>query len=262
MAIQSKEKTFVRPKKFLGQHFLINESIAARIADIAISEQNNPSVEYLEIGPGMGVLTQYLPKETWLCEVDSESVEYLRKNFPERNERILHKDFLNLNFHQYTKNSLVIVGNFPYHISTQIMFKILENRHQVLGVVGMFQKEVAERLAAKPGNKSYGILSVLLQAYYQVEYQFTVDASEFTPPPKVQSGVIRCVRYRKELIVAYEQLLKVVKIAFQTRRKTLRNSLKSLVGIPEELQTKYFSKRAEELSVEDFIELARYVEIK
>lgn len=235
-----------------------NEQIAAQIAQAALTFQD---ATLLEIGPGMGVLTKYLPKETWLCEVDGESVEYLRKYFSERKDHILHEDFLQLNVQQLTNKPLVIVGNFPYHISSQIMFKILENRYQVVGVVGMFQKEVAERLTASPARKSYGILSVLLQAYYRVEYLFTVDALEFTPPPKVQSGVIKAVRYRTELSVEYEQLLKVVKSAFQTRRKTLRNSLKSFVGIPLELQTNYFSKRAEELSVEDFIELARFVEI-
>jgi 16S rRNA (adenine1518-N6/adenine1519-N6)-dimethyltransferase len=214
----------------------------------------------LEIGPGMGVLTQFLLQKkctVFVAEIDSESVEYLQVNYPLLNDRIIG-DFLKLNFQDIFKEEFAVIGNFPYNISSQIVFKILENRHQIPEMTGMFQKEVAERIVAKKGSKIYGILSVLTQAYYQAEYLFTVHEKVFVPPPKVKSAVIRLQRYREDLEGIDDRLfVKIVKAGFNQRRKTLRNALKTL-GIPVSLESyEFLSFRAEQLSVQDFIEITR-----
>lgn len=246
----------VRAKKQLGQHFLNDLSIAQRIAD-ALCPTNYDTL--LEIGPGMGALTQFLlPQKTqlYLAEIDPESVLYLKEHYPSLANNIIEKDFLTLPLDQLFDGSLAIVGNFPYNISTQIMFKILEHKEQIPEMVGMFQKEVAERICATHGNKVYGILSVLIQAYYQTEYLFTVDPHVFTPPPKVKSGVMRIVsRKNTSYPFHYQDLRRIVKAAFGQRRKTLRNALKAL-GVPEKLKGhKFLTLRAEQLSVEDFVYL-------
>lgn len=248
----------VRAKKHLGQHFLNDESIAKRIADGLTWEAYN---QVLEIGPGMGVLTKYIlqaKKQISVVEIDTESVEYLREHYQSfySDFKIYEEDFLNMNFDKFPE-PIAVLGNFPYNISTQIIFKVLEERENVPEVVGMFQKEVAERIAAPKGNKIYGILSVLAQAYYEVEYLFTVNENVFTPPPKVKSGVIRMKRYREHLDVNEKKFFQVVKAGFNQRRKTLRNALKPL-GIPEALNDhEFLNLRAEQLGVEDFIELTK-----
>lgn len=244
----------VRAKKHLGQHFLKDENIARQIVE-ALSWKNYNEV--LEIGPGMGVLTQFLVKEEKpisVVEIDSESVEYLAQHYPEL--KIYSEDFLKMDISKNFENrSLSIMGNFPYNISSQIVFKVIENRMQVPEMVGMFQKEVAERICSKEGSKVYGILSVLTQAFYKAEYLFTVSENVFNPPPKVKSGVIRLTRYREKLDVDDKLFFTVVKTAFNQRRKTLRNALKSLDMIPKEVDDVTLNLRAEQLSVEDFIEL-------
>ncbi len=245
----------VKPKKHLGQHFLNDQNIAFRIVD-SLSYQNYSSV--LEVGPGMGVLTRFLLQKdisTFVAEIDTESVEYLEFNYPELKDHIVG-DFLRLNFDSVFQGEFAVIGNFPYNISSQIVFKVLENKTRIPEMVGMFQKEVAERIVSGKGNKVYGILSVLTQAYYKAEYLFTVHENVFTPPPKVKSAVIRLVRYRDTLEEADDQLfIKIVKAGFNQRRKTLRNALKVL-GIPVSLESHDFlNLRAEQLSVEDFIEL-------
>lgn len=242
----------VTPKKRLGQHFLNNEDIALRIVESLRSSNRN----LLEIGPGMGVLTKYLiPREynLFVVELDEESVEYLNQEFPLLNSRILARDFLTLQLDQLFQEPVSIIGNFPYNISSQILFKILENKNLVTEMVGMFQKEVAERVAAPPGKKAYGILSVLLQAFFDIEYLFTVAEYEFIPPPKVQSAVIRMTRNPDKKLHCDESLFKnVVKTAFNQRRKTLRNSLKSFSIDPEFSGTALFDLRPEQLTVQQF----------
>lgn len=248
----------VRAKKHLGQHFLNDESIAKRIAD-GLTWENFQEV--LEIGPGMGVLTKYIlqeKKKISVVEIDTESVEYLRDNYAlfYSDFKIYEEDFLKMDFKKFP-NQIAVLGNFPYNISTQIIFKVLEEREQVPEVVGMFQKEVAERIAAPKGNKIYGILSVLAQAYYEVEYLFTVNENVFTPPPKVKSGVIRMKRFREHLDLDEKKFFQVVKAGFNQRRKTLRNALKP-IGIPEELNNhEFLNLRAEQLGVDEFIELTK-----
>lgn len=254
--------TYVRAKKNLGQHFLNDKSIAQKIVDSLQAEKVN---KVLEIGPGMGVLTQYLlknkPFETFAVEIDCESVEYLNQHFPELKERIISHDFLQLNLHQYFDEPFAIIGNFPYNISSQIFFKVLEYRNQIPEIVGMLQKEVAERLAAPPGSKTYGILSVFLQAYYNIEYLFTVNEDVFTPPPKVKSGVIRLTRNNTEKLSCDEKLFKtVVKMAFNQRRKTMRNSLKSMISSGELKSNSIFDKRPEQLGVAEFVMVVRLIE--
>ena len=251
----------VKPKKYLGQHFLKDESIARRIAE----EVSDTSKNVLEIGPGMGVLTKYLLKresikDLRVVEIDRESVEYLNNNYPELRNKIYSEDFLRMNLKEVCNEKYTICGNFPYNISSQILFKVFDNKSLVDEVVGMFQKEVAQRVASEPGNKVYGILSVLLRAYYDIEYLFTVDEDVFFPPPKVKSGVIRLNRNNIEKIDCDEALfLKVVKTGFNQRRKMLRSSLKplnmDLSNVPQEL----LSKRAEQLSVNDFIYLTNQI---
>jgi len=252
----------VRAKKHLGQHFLKDELIAQQIAD-SLTEKGYKNV--LEIGPGMGVLTKYLLKKpftTYVIEIDTESVEYLQAHYLNLSDRIISKDFLKINLEEFFgKEQLAIIGNFPYNISTQIVFKTLENKHQIPEFSGMFQKEVAERIAEKEGSKKYGILSVLAQAFYDVEYLFTVPPTVFDPPPKVDSGVIRLIRKENYNLPVNEKLFyKVVKTAFQQRRKTLRNSLKTLNLSDNLREDIIFGQRPEQLSVQEFISLTSKIE--
>ncbi len=252
----------VRPKKFLGQHFLKDENIARNIVD-AMMEVHCGDI-LIELGPGTGVLTNYLQQHDLnllLVELDRESVAHLKKRWPQLTETLLNQDFLTLNISAHCNSRCSIIGNFPYNISSQIFFKILENKHLVHHVVGMVQREVGERIASPPGSKRYGILSVLLQAYYQVEYLFSVAAESFHPPPKVESGVLRLSRNETEVLACDEKLFfRVVKQAFQNRRKTLRNALKPL-NLPEEIQRQdLLSLRAEQLSVNDFVTLTSQIE--
>jgi len=254
----------VRAKKHLGQHFLNDEVIAK---DIVLALQNTVSYKnVLEVGPGMGVLTKYLLEQpdytTTVVELDKESIAYLTKNYgTSLNGRIIQADFLRLDLNELFDSPFAIIGNFPYNISTQILFKILENKDKIPEVVGMLQKEVAERIASKHGNKIYGITSVLIQAFYDIDYLFTVHEHVFTPPPKVKSGVIRLKRNARISLPCDEKLFfTVVKQSFSTRRKTLRNCLKGM-NLPQEMmQETLFDKRAEQLSVEDFIELTTRIE--
>jgi len=249
----------VRAKKHLGQHFLKDENIAQKIAD-SLTEKGYQEV--LEIGPGMGVLTKYLLKKsfhTTLIELDAESVDYLNNEFKINNPPfdIIQADFLKLNLNKIVgNNQFAIIGNYPYNISSQIVFKALAYKEQVPELVGMFQKEVAERIAEKEGSKKYGILSVLTQAFYTVEYLFTVKPTVFNPPPKVDSGVIRLIRKENYKLPVNEKLFfKVVKTSFNYRRKTLRNSLKSLSLSKNLTEDSIFALRPEQLSVAKFIEL-------
>lgn len=274
----------VRAKKALGQHFLTDLSVAQRIADALIipthrvchevtGGENIPTQEaVLEVGPGMGVLTQYLLQrpevDLRMVEIDTESVDYLLVHFPQVNGRLIEADFLKLRLENFFSGNFCVIGNFPYNISSQIFFKILDHKEQVPQVVCMIQKEVAERIAEKPGTKTYGILSVLLQAWYDIEYLFTVGEGAFNPPPKVKSAVIRLLRNQRKTLGCDESLFKaVVKTGFNQRRKTLRNSLKPLIrakaerlGWTEEEMAAFvadpvFDLRPERLSVEDFISL-------
>lgn len=252
----------VRAKKNLGQHFLKDQNIAQKIVR---GLQAEGLKQVLEIGPGMGVLTKYLLQnpafETWVVEIDRESVDYLNAHFPELNGRILSQDFLRMDLGRQFQEPFAIIGNFPYNISSQIFFKILEYRNQVPEIVGMLQKEVAERLAAPPGSKTYGILSVFLQAYYTIEYLFTVHEDVFSPPPKVKSGVIRLTRNQTEHLNCNEKLFTgIVKMAFNQRRKTLRNSLRSLITNDELKANPVFDKRPEQLGVAEFEALAKMIE--
>lgn len=242
----------VRAKKYLGQHFLTDESIAQRIAESLTGNVKN----VLEIGPGMGVLTKYLVTKAdynfKVIEIDTESVEYLHIHYPQL--QVIEGDFLKLDLISLFQDDFAVIGNFPYNISSQILFKVFENRNRVPEVVGMFQKEVAERVAAAPGSKTYGILSVLLSAFYNIEYLFTVNENVFNPPPKVKSAVIRLIRNDVNALDCDEKLFtQVVKTGFNQRRKTMRNALKplniTLDNVPEEL----LLLRAEQLSVEKFV---------
>ena len=250
----------VRAKKHLGQHFLKDLSIARAIVD-ALSNEGYDNV--IEVGPGMGVLTQYLLKKdvtTHLIELDRESVVYLQAEYPHLSPRIYSTDFLQLDLSKISRNQFALIGNFPYNISSQILFKALDYKEQIPEVVGMFQKEVAERVASGPGSKKYGIISVLLQAYYDIEYLFTVNEDVFEPPPKVKSGVIRLRRNDKEKLDCNEKFFKrVVKQSFSQRRKTLRNSLKPLIG-KSDFNDPLLTQRAERLSVEDFVYLTNLLE--
>ncbi len=252
----------VRPKKKYGQHFLGDENIARKIVT-AIDSGFEGNV--LEIGPGTGVLTKYLKEKFSLLyafEIDEEAFLYLEEAFPQLEGKIRNEDFLTADLSDFSKEELVIVGNFPYNISSQIFFRILEHREKISQVVGMIQKEVAERISAGPGSKTYGILSVLLQAYYSIEYLFTVNPSVFIPPPKVKSAVIRLKRKDKRELDCDEILFfKLVKLSFNQRRKTLRNSLKSIL-LNLDTQEKLFSQRPEQLSVEDFVKLTNLVSSK
>jgi len=253
----------VSPKKHLGQHFLKDQNIARNIA-ASLSGEGYDTV--LEIGPGMGVLTQFLLEDkrftTWAAEIDKESVAYLRQHYPVLSERLLEEDFLRINLEEKFNRPIAIAGNFPYNISSQIIFKMLDNRQMVPEMVGMFQKEVAERFNARPRTKAYGILSVLLQTYYDTEYLFTVDEHVFNPPPKVKSGVVRIRRNSRTTLECDEALYKdIIKTGFNQRRKMLRNSLRKF-NLPDDLlnQTEFAKLRPEELNVQDFINLTLWVQ--
>ena len=242
----------VRPKKALGQHFLVDLNIARKIVDALSTDHDT----VIEVGAGMGVLTQYLIEnqleKLQVVEIDKESVEFLKKKFPELEGHLVLGDFLK---YDMTGGDVAVIGNFPYNISSQIFFQILKYRNNVSECVGMIQKEVAERIAAGPGSKTYGILSVLLQAWYDIEYLFTVHENVFNPPPKVKSAVIRLKRNNvKELGCDEKLFVTVVKQAFNQRRKTLRNSLRSLIPA-EIIDNEIFNKRPEQLSVAEFVEL-------
>lgn len=256
------DKSDVRAKKHLGQHFLTDENIASKIAD-TLSYEGYEKV--LEIGPGMGVLTKYLldkKAEIHVIEIDTESVEYLENNYLHLRGRIHEKDFLKHDLGKiFNDEQFAIIGNFPYNISTQIVFKVLEMRDQIPEFSGMFQKEVAKRICEKEGNKTYGILSVLTQAFYEADYLFTVPPSVFNPPPKVDSGVLRLKRKENFSLDCDEKLFfRVVKTAFNQRRKTLRNSLKNL-NLPDNLrEDAIFGLRPEQLSFQQFIQLTQKIE--
>ena len=251
----------VRAKKHLGQHFLNDENIAQKIADTLTL---NGYQKVLEIGPGMGVLTKYLlekPIETYVIEIDTESVEYLQTHYLKLSNRIISKDFLRYNLSEtFGDDPLAIIGNFPYNISTQIVFRVLEMRDRIPEFSGMFQKEVAERICEKKGSKAYGILSVLAQAFYDTEYLFTVSEHVFTPPPKVKSGVMRMRRKENYKLPCEEKMFfNVVKTAFNQRRKTLRNILKTFQLSDNLREDSIFDLRPEQLSVEQFIELTQKI---
>ncbi|MDH5397294.1 MAG: 16S rRNA (adenine(1518)-N(6)/adenine(1519)-N(6))-dimethyltransferase RsmA [Cyclobacteriaceae bacterium] len=247
----------VKPKKYLGQHFLTDQGIAKQIVDSLTGHGHYETL--VEIGPGTGVLTRQLWEKRWkllLVEVDRESVEYLTKHFDVQEGQLLNMDFLKINLKDHIQGPFGVIGNFPYNISSQLFFKMLEDKNNVKEVVCMLQKEVAERLASPPGSKKYGILSVLLQAFYDIEYLFSVNPESFFPPPKVDSGVIRLTRNQTAALPCDEKaFVRIVKQSFQNRRKTLRNALKPL-NLPAEVSAdKLLSLRAEQLSVDDFIKL-------
>lgn len=253
----------VKPKKFLGQHFLKDLKVAQDIADTV---DIVPTLPILEVGPGMGVLTQFLVKKERLVkvvEVDFESVAYLREEYPSLEDHIIEDDFLKMNLQRlFDGKQFILTGNYPYNISSQIFFKMLDNKDLIPCCTGMIQKEVAERIAAGPGSKTYGILSVLIQAWYNVEYLFTVDPSVFNPPPKVKSAVIRMTRNETRELGCDEKLFKqVVKTTFNQRRKMLRNSIKPILGADSPLlEEPLFTRRPEQLSVQEFIDLTNSVE--
>lgn len=250
----------VRAKKHLGQHFLKDENIARKITD----SLSLPCDALLEIGPGTGVLTKYLlelPVNKFLAiDVDRDAVPYLKKTFPEAADNFIEGDFLRIPVDQLFDGPFSVIGNFPYNISSQILFRVLDYRNQIPEVVGMFQKEVAERIAAPPGSKTYGIMSVLLQAWYDIEYLFTVGAEVFVPPPKVESAVIRLKRNQVQSLGCDEKLfVNIVKTAFNQRRKTLRNALKSYRFSPDDALEELLTKRAERLGVEEFVFITNHV---
>ncbi len=253
----------VKPKKFLGQHFLTDLSVAQRIANTI---DVCPELPVLEVGPGMGVLTQYILKksrEFKVVEIDFESVPYLHEHFPELGDNIIEGDFLQMNLCEvFDGRPFVLTGNYPYNISSQIFFKMIENRDLIPCCTGMIQKEVAERMAASPGSKTYGVLSVLVQAWYDVEYLFTVPETVFNPPPKVKSAVIRLMRNEKSALGCDEQLFRrIVKTVFTMRRKMMRNGMKQILGKDSSLLTdSVFTQRPEQLSVQDYIDLTNRVE--
>ena len=251
----------VRAKKHLGQHFLNDENIARDTVGALLEKDKTSFI--IEVGPGTGVLTQFLINdvENFLAmDVDGESVDYLKLKYPEKKDKIILSDFLEADLQKLAGQKFNVVGNFPYNISSQIMFKVLENKNSVDYVVGMFQKEVAMRLAEKPGSKVYGILSVLLQAYYDIEYLFTVHENVFTPPPKVKSAVIRLTRNSVQNLDCDEVLFKkIVKTTFNQRIKTIRNSVRTLFN-NNELRHPLLDKRPEQLSVAQFVELTKFVE--
>ncbi|MBQ2951552.1 MAG: 16S rRNA (adenine(1518)-N(6)/adenine(1519)-N(6))-dimethyltransferase RsmA [Prevotella sp.] len=256
----------VRPKKNLGQHFLIDLSIAKRIADTVDA---CPDLPVLEVGPGMGVLTQYLiekPRPVKVVEIDSESVEYLHANYPQLSDNILGEDFLRMDLNKvFDGKQFVLTGNYPYDISSQIFFKMLDNKDLIPCCTGMIQREVAQRMASEPGTKAYGILSVLIQAWYNVEYLFTVDENVFNPPPKVKSAVIRMTRNETTDLGCDEKLFKqVVKTTFNQRRKMLRVSLRQIfAGKPttdDFFARDIMTKRPEQLTIAQFVDLTNQIE--
>lgn len=252
----------VRAKKHLGQHFLNDKNAAKKIADALDTSLGFTQV--LEVGPGMGVLSDFLLQrndfETFLIDIDEESIDYLKLQYPQLGSRLIHGDFLALNFSKYFDEKIAIIGNYPYNISSQILFKILDERDRVIQMAGMFQKEVAERCVAKPGSKQYGIISVFLQAFYNVEYLFTVKAGAFNPPPKVLSGVIRMTRNSTKQLDCNEVVFwKIVKAAFNQRRKTLRNALSSIIPKDKMSNNSLYELRAERLTVDDFVSLTNEI---
>ncbi len=247
----------IAAKKRLGQHFLIDQNIAKKI----VTSLSSNSDLIIEIGPGMGVLTQYLlDKSNFIAfDIDEESIKYLQAKYVEHARKFILTDFIKTDLTQYLKPYTSIIGNFPYNISSQILFKIVEHKNSICMMVGMFQKEVAQRVAEKEGSKIYGILSILVQSYYDIEYLFTVNENVFNPPPKVKSGVIRMTRNSTRQLNCDEVLfVKVVKTSFNQRRKTIRNSLKSLVNT-KEISHEFLDKRPEQLSIKQFEELTRIV---
>mgnify|MGYP003575264056 FL=1 len=252
----------VRAKKHLGQHFLTDKNIAAKIVNSL--RPDGKYSEVLEVGPGMGVLSDFLLQkneyQTSLIDLDVESYQFLQKQYPQLGNRLINGDFLKLNFGDVFSGQFAIIGNFPYNISSQILFKILDNRELIPEMVGMFQKEVAERCTAEAGNKEYGLLSVVVQAYYKVEYLFTVKAGVFNPPPKVLSAVIRLTRKEKLQLDCDEKLFwRVVKAGFNQRRKTLRNALSAVIPKEKMTEDPVLDLRAERLTVEDFVNLTKWV---
>lgn len=258
----SEENSKVRPKKFLGQHFLTDLSVASRIADTVDA---CPEIPVLEVGPGMGVLTQYLlekDRELKVVEIDRESVPYLHTHFPALGENIIEADFLKMDLNAaFDGRKFVLTGNYPYNISSQIFFKMLDNKELIPCCTGMIQKEVAERLAASPGSKAYGVLSVLIQAWYDVEYLFTVNENVFNPPPKVKSAVVCMRRNGKTELGCDEKLFRrIVKTVFTMRRKMIRNGMKQIVGKDcQLLADEIFNRRPEQLSVAEFVDLTNQV---
>ena len=250
----------VRPKKHLGQHFLTDANIARNIAG---GLTNTGYQQVLEVGPGMGMLTQFLinsEHQVHVVEIDTESVAYLHQEYPQLRDQIIEGDFLKLDLSSLFQKPVAVIGNFPYNISSQIVFKTLEHRDLIPEFVGMFQKEVAERICEKPGSKTYGILSVLVQAFYETEYLFNVSRFVFQPPPKVASGVLRLRRKEDYKLPCDEKLFfRVVKAAFQQRRKTLRNSLKSFQIPPNLKEDTIFGQRPEQLGVADFVRLTKMI---
>jgi len=258
MSVYKKE---VRPKKSLGQHFLKDFSIAEQIAGVLTAF---PDLPVLEVGPGTGVLTQFILKnkhDLTVVELDKDSVIYLNKHYPELKGRIIEADFLKLDLNTLFSGKFCVIGNYPYNISSQIFFKVLDYKDKVPFCAGMLQKEMAERIASRPGKKAYGIISVLLQAWYDIEYLFTVEPEVFDPPPKVKSAVIRMTRNARTTLGCDEVMFKtVIKTAFNQRRKTLRNSLKSLLGKDNAISSlPVFDKRPEQLSVGEFVGLTKMV---
>jgi 16S rRNA (adenine1518-N6/adenine1519-N6)-dimethyltransferase len=254
--------SLVRAKKHLGQHFLTDKNIAAKIVDSL--RPANRYTQVLEVGPGMGILSDFLLQkseyQTSLIDIDTESYLFLQKKYPQLAERLINADFLEMDFNSVFSGPFAIIGNFPYNISSQILFKVLDSRQQVVEVVGMFQKEVAERCTAKAGSKEYGILSVFLQAYYKVEYLFTVKAGVFNPPPKVLSAVIRLTRNEVQQLPCDEKLFwQVVKAGFNQRRKTLRNALSALINKEAMANEAMLDLRAERLTVNDFVALTNKI---
>lgn len=250
----------VRAKKNLGQHFLVDTSIAHNI----VNSLSGDYLDVLEVGPGMGALTSILLENDvyrlHVVEIDQESVAYLEQHLPQLRGRIWQENFLKMDFDKIFSQPFAIIGNFPYNISSQILFKILDEKDKVPEVVGMFQKEVAERIASAAGNKSYGILSVLLQAFYDIEYLFTVNENAFNPPPKVKSAVIRLKRNQVQHLDCDEKMFKqIVKTAFNQRRKMLRNSLKNICFEEDFTKKRIFDQRPETLSVADFIYITQHV---
>ena len=251
----------VKAKKHLGQHFLTDKNICQKIANQY--QKSRGCKKVLEIGPGMGALTEFLLKndlDVWAMDVDTESIDYLMKNFPALEGKLLEADFLKADLNALLGDEpFSVVGNFPYNISSQILFKCIDFRNQIPEIMGMFQREVAQRVAEPPGSKQYGILSVLLQTYYDIDYCFTVDEYVFNPPPKVKSGVIRCVRNDRDKLPCDEKLFKqLVKMSFNQRRKTIRNSIKPLIK-GKGLDHEFLALRPEVLSVDQFIELTQLV---
>lgn len=259
----SEEISKVRPKKFLGQHFLTDLNVASRIADTVDA---CPQIPVLEVGPGMGVLTQFLMEKDRLVkvvEIDRESVPYLHAHFPQLGDNIIEADFLKMNLGEaFGGEKFVLTGNYPYNISSQIFFKMLDNKELIPCCTGMIQKEVAERLAAQPGTKAYGVLSVLVQAWYDVEYVFTVNENVFNPPPKVKSAVVIMRRNGKTDLGCDEALFRrIVKTVFTMRRKMMRNGMKQIVGKDcPLLEDAIFNRRPEQLSVDEFVELTNRVQ--